>query len=622
MVVLALLVPFAGTALANHIASIAITPTTDTAPAGTCNAFTVTLLADGKGNKTVPAEGETVDVIVADTDADNNGNTTGGANESDVSFCTPAGTQQQAGQGSDEFGPNPRGTVPNNTGQNKTDDNIATRQQGTTGPTDNKGQVTFGITSSETGTFSVTVFFDENNDNNPAGEFTAAATKTFTAGFTSGSEAVKALDCSPETDTNPEGTNHDFTCVATDVNGNPVAGATVTFDVTAGPNAEEVGNTQCGSVNANTNVFTAGTTNQTGTVTCRYTDVENADTATGAAITSPPGTDTIIAFVNQTPPAGQSGTPGADSFEPQDTILKTFVGDANTINCTPDGGTARSGDVVTITCTVTDEVGQPVPGVVVNFTESGVGAFRGATTCTTGATGTCTTEIVTGANETGTITVTGAIAPQSAPANNGSQPAGTNVTGSTNCQANGTAEAGTNAKCSDTATVTVSTTPPPPLAQCEDGVDNDGDGRIDFPNDPGCANGDDDTENTESTQPPPPPPTEIRRERTIEITRLRHVFLPGKNKPALLVRGVVRAPTLPECASEVPIKVQIRAGGTWITRKSDTTNSIGVFKVLIRDVAARYRAVAPKFQIEDTTNNILNICLKANDVRRHRHRGR
>ena len=31
------------------------------------------------------------------------------------------------------------------------------------------------------------------------------------------------------------------------------------------------------------------------------------------------------------------------------------------------------------------------------------------------------------------------------------------------------------------------TDPPPPLAQCEDGIDNDSDGQINFPNDPGCS---------------------------------------------------------------------------------------------------------------------------------------
>ncbi len=43
--------------------------------------------------------------------------------------------------------------------------------------------------------------------------------------------------------------------------------------------------------------------------------------------------------------------------------------------------------------------------------------------------------------------------------------------------------------------------PPPPAAACADGRDNDGDGRVDFPADPGCASAND----TDETDPPPPP---------------------------------------------------------------------------------------------------------------------
>jgi hypothetical protein len=46
------------------------------------------------------------------------------------------------------------------------------------------------------------------------------------------------------------------------------------------------------------------------------------------------------------------------------------------------------------------------------------------------------------------------------------------------------------------------TPPPPPPAACADGVDNDGDGLIDYPNDPGCSSSTDDDE----TDSPPPPP--------------------------------------------------------------------------------------------------------------------
>ncbi|BBL76354.1 glycoside hydrolase family 5 protein [Methylomagnum ishizawai] len=45
------------------------------------------------------------------------------------------------------------------------------------------------------------------------------------------------------------------------------------------------------------------------------------------------------------------------------------------------------------------------------------------------------------------------------------------------------------------------TDPPPPTA-CADGLDNDGDGRVDYPADPGCASATD----SDETDPPPPPP--------------------------------------------------------------------------------------------------------------------
>jgi len=43
--------------------------------------------------------------------------------------------------------------------------------------------------------------------------------------------------------------------------------------------------------------------------------------------------------------------------------------------------------------------------------------------------------------------------------------------------------------------------PPPPAAACTNGKDDDGDGKIDFPSDPGCESAAD----TDETDPPPPP---------------------------------------------------------------------------------------------------------------------
>ena len=48
--------------------------------------------------------------------------------------------------------------------------------------------------------------------------------------------------------------------------------------------------------------------------------------------------------------------------------------------------------------------------------------------------------------------------------------------------------------CSDAGDGSELTAPPPPAADCADGHDNDGDGRVDFPTDPGCSSASDPTE--------------------------------------------------------------------------------------------------------------------------------
>ena len=115
-----------------------------------------------------------------------------------------------------------------------------------------------------------------------------------------------------------------------------------------------------------------------------------------------------------------------------------------------------------------------------------------------------------------------------------------------------------------------------------------------------------------------PPPTTTRHDRSVNIDTVKHVKL-NRRQRALMIRGTVNSPDFESCASEVPIKVQIRKGGTWLTRKSDTTTENGVFKVLIRDITGRYRAIAPKYTIEDTSNNSTDICARAADNTRHRH---
>jgi hypothetical protein len=79
---------------------------------------------------------------------------------------------------------------------------------------------------------------------------------------------VTGITLEPLTANNPVGGSHTVTATVTDSNGNPKSGITVTFAVTAGPNAGKTG---------------TGVTNALGQATFTYAD-------TGGA-----GTDTIVA---------------------------------------------------------------------------------------------------------------------------------------------------------------------------------------------------------------------------------------------------------------------------------------------------------------------------------------
>jgi hypothetical protein len=109
--------------------------------------------------------------------------------------------------------------------------------------------------------------------------------------------------------------------------------------------------------------------------------------------------------------------------------------------------------------------------------------------------------------------------------------------------------------------------------------------------------------------------------RTVRLEPFRHVDIFSNKRDGLQIKGQVLANDGFEgCEAQVPVKVQIRAGREWVTRKTDTTNDNGIFKVLVRDFSGRYRAVATKFQISNPNNsNETDECLKARDIRRHQH---
>ena len=196
------------------------------------------------------------------------------------------------------------------------------------------------------------------------------------------------------------------------------AGRTVFFDVVGGPNAEEIGPTQCGPTDQAGYTPAVGAEDGSGghpassaSSACGYTD------ATGTG--SPEGTDEIVAWVNiEDPPPGQVDNPNtADPGEAQMTLsvrwgTSPIVGPGTTIACTPDGGVAPPGSLVDVICSLRTASGEPIPGVVVSLIEEGPGTFSGGSssaTCTTGSNGSCTVQMVSGVNEWGTTTIIGSI---------------------------------------------------------------------------------------------------------------------------------------------------------------------------------------------------------------------
>ncbi|MDQ4145818.1 MAG: Ig-like domain-containing protein, partial [Actinomycetota bacterium] len=162
------------------------------------------------------------------------------------------------------------------------------------------------------------------------------------------------------------------------------------------------------------------------------------------------------------------------------------VGDPSTarnINLTPETDVNRPGTLHEFTATVTDRNGNPVPGVAVTWTISGVGGFVNREGVTD-ANGTANATITS--NNEGTSTVTVTIANDADPNQAGTQP-------SQCTQPAGTPPGATAGNCADTATKTWQGDPVDE-PECSDGIDNDGDGEIDFPDDEGCESANDDDE--------------------------------------------------------------------------------------------------------------------------------
>lgn len=364
------------------------------------------------------------------------------------------------------------------------------------------------------------------------------------------------------TATNQVATSHNLCATVTNSAGQTIPGQEVTF-TTSGPggfwsDADGDGKVDAGEFSEST--FTT-TTDASGRAFAVI-----ASTATG--------TTTITA------------TSGSAS-DTASKLWTTPAAGARNIDCDPDTATNPSGTSHIVTCTVTDRYGNPVPGVMVNGSESGPGRLDSSASAQTDSSGQVEFVVSSIGGETGEQQISAAIG---SPARSGGgtdddpceQPAGT--TTASEPGGAGTAQSDVSAgNCSETVTKT-----------WEDA---------------------------------PPEPTVVRHSRDVRIKGFRHIPRPNKPRPALRVKGWVRTNDgYDRCSSEVPVKLQIRRSGRWVTLKSTVTaatdpNNDGryVWKMRVRHRHGKYRAVAPRLRFNDQDVNEVHICRRAVDVRRYRH---
>jgi len=290
--------------------ALQLTPDQDTATAGTCNEFTARV-TDQQGN---PVVGQIVDVQQVLQGAATEPNET-----RELAFCNPQNAQgpNPTGQGGTAFGDvtgNNQGQAAGQAGRNST-------VRGEVGPTNNNGEVTFGITINAVDantTVQVRAFVDVNDDNDQfdAGEPTDVSTKTWTPG---GTGSVTGINAEPETATNPNGTQHQVTVTVTGAGG-PIQGVTPNSIIVNNASGRPQGDVA--DANAGTSPNAAGNQGNFNAYNCTVTNAQGVSTCTFQdPVNTPAGTDTIVFYVNQ---AG-GGTAGPDAGEPQDAVQKTWT---------------------------------------------------------------------------------------------------------------------------------------------------------------------------------------------------------------------------------------------------------------------------------------------------------
>ena len=577
----------AANAAATTATSVSLSPDSDTAAVGECNPFTATVNTSAS-----------ITVNIQEAVAANALGVPAGTVA--IGFCQPLAANPDAGPTTTTAGPGAAGAGTNPASPDAAHCDNAALLPNTAGnvscnttytDTNGDGKIVFGVDSNTAGSMSVNAFGDINNngaqDVNEAGD---TSTKTWVAN--SQTSNTNTVTCTPTSQSNPTGGTAHFTCTVKDSNGNALAGQTVHFGVSSGPQAGNPSNATCGPTASG-----AGGTTPGQTPDCNYSNTTNTPghdvinvwldtngtpgqqagepntTITNDWVTAAPTTSKLTVTCSPNPTGTFQDTVADDSTECQDPLTQTtstltatvtngnpsapvsgvlvqwdiifnFHGgsdtdtetlsanscltdssgkcsvtlnnptptegedigveatlprqgaaslfaegetfwtapqkrDARNISVAPKTSSQTAGGSQSLEATVIDRFGNPVSGVLVDWTESGPGAFRNQNTCRTDATGKCSVEVASLSPERGDETVTATIdAVDSYGANNRLECESAvgfsttdkfdnyNPNGGTGTNAKGgnnPAQTAPNAgNCSDTATVTWTAAAPPP----------------------------------------------------------------------------------------------------------------------------------------------------------------
>lgn len=150
--------------------------------------------------------------------------------------------------------------------------------------------------------------------------------------------------------------------------------------------------------------------------------------------------------------------------------------------------------------------------------------------------------------------------------------------------------------------------------ECSDGFDNDDDGLVDYPEDPGCTVLEDDVEADG-------PGVGVKRHhyRKVVVTGFTHVYPSTGGKP-LRVNGHVRVSDGFASCATVFVEVQTKTRRGWTARgKHGRTDEQGSFSVPVRDSAGRYRVIARKV-MRPQEDDSFDVCHYARSrASKHRH---